>query len=85
MRYISNGGVAALAICLAVLPAASAFAEGGVVNDENDARSFAVREAELASERAAAKDAAPAEAPAVESAEVEAPVHRPMRKSPPSA
>ena len=71
MRYISSRTVAALAICLAALQPAQAAAPSvaqPVVNDESDARAFAVREGELRREKAEAEaggvkaDAAAAEA-----------------------
>ena len=54
MRYTSSGAVAAFAICLAALQPALATAQS-VVNDENDARAFAVREGELRREKAEAE------------------------------
>jgi soluble lytic murein transglycosylase-like protein len=51
MKYTSGCVAASLAICLFGLPSARAEA----INDEMDARAFAVREGELARERAAAE------------------------------
>jgi len=56
MRYTSSGVVAALAICLSGFQSAPVFAQAAVINDENDARAFAVREAEIARGRVAAKE-----------------------------
>jgi soluble lytic murein transglycosylase-like protein len=50
MRYTSSGVAAAFATCLVSLTPAQAT----VINDANDARAFAVREAEIAAEKAAA-------------------------------
>jgi len=55
MRYTSSGVVAVFAICLAGLQSAPALAEADVINDQNDARSFAVREAEIVRENSAAQ------------------------------
>lgn len=57
MRYTSSGGAAVFAICLAVLQSTTLSAQATVINDENDARAFAVREAEIARERASGKTA----------------------------
>lgn len=54
MRYISSGAAAAFAICLAALQPMQASAQS-VVNDESDARAFAVREGELRREKAEAE------------------------------
>jgi soluble lytic murein transglycosylase-like protein len=67
MRYTASGAAAVLAICLAGLQTTS-FAQATVINDANDARAFAVREGELARERAAATSGQAAVAPAAEAA-----------------
>jgi soluble lytic murein transglycosylase-like protein len=54
MRYSASGAAAVLAICLSGLQTISV-AQATVINDANDARAFAVREGELARERAAGK------------------------------
>jgi soluble lytic murein transglycosylase-like protein len=55
MRYTTSGAAAVLAICLAGFQSAPVFAQSAVINDENDARSFAIREAEIAREKATGK------------------------------
>jgi soluble lytic murein transglycosylase-like protein len=55
MRYTTSGAAAVLAICLAGFQSAPVFAQSSVINSENDARSFAIREAEIARERATGK------------------------------
>jgi soluble lytic murein transglycosylase-like protein len=54
MRNTSRAAVAALSICLVASQSVSAFAEADVINSHDDARSFAIREAEIAREKALA-------------------------------